>query len=391
MSLNRLILKPGKDRALIHRHPWLFSGAVAEHPRVEEGAIIEVVNSEGLFRAYGFYGGSSQISARLFEFEAGHDVYSENYWHQKIDKAFRLRKELIDANSTNCYRLLHSEGDFFPGIIVDVYDKTASVQLLIKGTEKLKDTLAEALRKIGIQHLYLKTKTSSQNIEKVSAASQWLGNEGAERVTVIENNLKFMVDVVRGQKTGFFIDQRENRKLIHTLSAGKKVLNAFSYTGGFSVYALAGGATEVISVDISKDACEMAEKNIGINGFSHRHTAIAGDCFDYLKNMPDDFDLIILDPPAFAKNARSVPNATRGYKEINMAAFRKIKPGGLLATFSCSQNIDKMLFQKIIFGAAADARRNVRIIQQLGQGPDHPINIFHPEGDYLKGLLLWVE
>ena len=221
---------------------------------------------------------------------------------------------------------------------------------------------------------------------------KWICGQPEKEIIAKENGLLFFVDLEKGQKTGFFIDQRDNREIIKSLSKGKKVLNAFSYTGGFSAYAVAGGATEVLSVDISKDACLMADRNVQLNFPKYKkHKSIAADCFDYLKEMDSDFDLVILDPPAFAKNKASVDKAARGYKEINLSALRKIKSGGLLATFSCSQHIDKDLFQKIIFAASVDAGRSVRIVKPLSQTPDHPVNIFHPEGDYLKGLLLYVE
>ena len=238
----------------------------------------------------------------------------------------------------------------------------------------------------------MKTKSSSQNIEEISSTSGWLAGSGEGKVIAKEYNLSFNIDFVDGQKTGFFIDQRENRRLLQSLSNNKKVLNTFCYTGGFSVFALAGGASEVHSVDISAEAVRLAEENVQLNFPESNHKGITVDCFDFLKDMPEnEYDIIILDPPAFAKNARAVDNASRGYKQINMRALKKIKPGGILFTFSCSQNISKDLFQKIIFGAASDVGRNVRIIHQLHQPADHPISIYHPEGEYLKGLVVWVE
>jgi 23S rRNA (cytosine1962-C5)-methyltransferase len=288
--------------------------------------------------------------------------------------------------------LLHAEGDFLPGIIADVYANVVVLQILIRGIEQRKELILEAFKRNGFPTIYLKTKSSSQNIEEISSQSGWLSGSGEGKVITKENGLLFNVDFIEGQKTGFFIDQRDNRQLLKTLSNGKKVLNTFCYTGGFSVYALAGGATEVHSVDISTEAVKLSEENVLLNFPNAAHKGFAIDCFDYLKDMPEnEYDLIVLDPPAFAKNARAIDNASRGYKQINMRAFKKIKPGGILFTFSCSQNISKDLFQKIIFGAAADVGRNVRIIHQLHQPADHPVNIYHPEGEYLKGLALWVE
>ncbi len=319
------------------------------------------------------------------------DFEKADYWEGKIKQALALRKAILPPN-TDAYRLLHAEGDFLPGIIADVYAKVVVLQILVRGIEKRKALIIEAFRRNGFENIYLKTKANSQNIEELEGTSGWLLGAGEGKVVTKENDLLFNVDFAEGQKTGFFIDQRDNRQLLKTLSKGKKVLNTFCYTGGFSVYALSGGATEVHSVDISAEAVRLAEENVQLNFPQAAHKGFAIDCFDYLKDMPeDDYDIIVLDPPAFAKNARAVDNAARGYKQINMRAFKKIKPGGILFTFSCSQNISKDLFQKIIFGAAADVGRNVRIIHQLHQPPDHPVSIFHPEGEYLKGLVLWVE
>lgn len=388
--MKALVLKPKKERAVINRHPWLFTGAVQHTPAAENGEIIEIRSNDNSLLGYGFFNPNSQICCRIFEFTQNPVEIDEAYWQAKIERAYQMRQSIVDFSNTNCYRLLHAEGDFFPGIIADVYGNVVVAQILIKGTEKLIPVIEAELRRLGFKHIYLKTKSSSQVLEGIGA-QDWLGESIEMPLDVIENGQKFKVNVETGQKTGFFIDQRDNRQLLKTLSQGKSILNTFSYTGGFSVYALAGGATQVHSVDISKDAIAQCEENVLLNGYESRHQAIAQDCFDYLKQTREEYDIMVLDPPAFAKNARSVPNATRGYKELNMVAMKKIKPGGLIFTFSCSQNIDKTLFQKIVFGAAADARRNVRILKHLTQPPDHPVNIFHPEGEYLKGLLLWVE
>lgn len=394
MLLEKLVLKKGKEKSILNRHPWIFSGAVAQLPKVEEGSIVEIVSADQYFLAYGFYSAKSQIVARLFEWEKQTDesVFENDYWIGKVERAFELRKNLIDFSSTNTYRLIHAEGDFFPGIIVDVYDQVAVVQLLTRGTEKITKAIQAALENVGFQHIYLKAKTSSMVLEDVRTGSGWLKGEVAVPVVVKENNVQFEVDFIDGQKTGFFIDQRDNRQLVGHYSKGKRVLNTFCYTGGFCAYAAANNATSVDSVDISKDAVAKATQNVRLNNRSVEHKAITADCFDFLGEIPNDYyDIIILDPPAFAKSAKAVANATRGYKQINLKAFRKIKSGGLLFTFSCSQNIDKLLFQKIVFGAAADAGRNVRILHQLHQPLDHPINIYHPESEYLKGLVLYVE
>jgi 23S rRNA (cytosine1962-C5)-methyltransferase len=389
-----LVLKSGRERSVIHRHPWIFSGGVKQLPDAQNGDIVQVLDNQGNRLAYGFFSPQSQIVCRLFEFNSQEvDFQTESYWHQKIQSAYQLRKNYVLNTQTNACRLLHAEGDFLPGVIADLYDDLVVIQLLIKGSEKIAPFLISGLQALGVRYIYLKNKHSPGFREEVTLENGFLTNNIlTESKTVLENGLTFSIDFEKGQKTGFFLDQRDNRALLQGYTKGKKVLNAFSYTGGFSVYALAGGATEVHSVDISKDAVQMAEENSILNfGKTPTHQAIAEDCFDYLKNTAEAYDVIVLDPPAFAKNAKAVPNASRGYKELNLKGFKKIKPGGILFTFSCSQNIDRDLFRKIVFSAAADARRNVRILHQLTQPSDHPVNIFHPEGEYLKGLVLQVE
>jgi 23S rRNA (cytosine1962-C5)-methyltransferase len=387
-----LQLKPKRERSILLKHPWIFSGGLERKPKAEEGDIVEVRSHGNEILGYGFYSEKSQISCRMFDWQnKSSDFEKSDYWTEKIRQALVLRKAIL-PDGTNAYRLLHAEGDFLPGIIADVYAEVVVLQILVKGIEQRKNLLIEAFRKNGFENLYLKTKSSSQNIEEITSTSGWISGSGNGKVVAKENSLLFNVDFADGQKTGFFIDQRENRDLLKTYSKEKRVLNTFCYTGGFSVFALAGGASEVHSVDISAEAVKLAEENVRLNFPNANHKCYTADCFDYLKDMPEnEYDIIVLDPPAFAKNARAVDNAARGYKQINMRAFKKIKPGGILFTFSCSQNISKDLFQKIIFGAAADVGRNVRIIHQLHQPADHPINLYHPEGEYLKGLVLWVE
>lgn len=394
MTLPILHLNPKREKSILNRHPWIFSGAVKKVTKgTAEGDIVEVQSAEGQVLGYGFYSSRSQISCRMFDWSREpQDFESTDYWLKKIETAYKLRKQLVADSGTNSYRLIHAEGDFLPGLIIDIYANVAVAQVLILGIEKRKIQIAEALAALGFNNIYIKAKTSSQVLEDVRSDSDWLAGTHISPVDILENGLKFKVDFVEGQKTGFFIDQRDNRALLGQLSKDKKVLNAFSYSGGFSVYALAGGATDVHSLDISQSAMDMAVENIALNFPDAPHKPIVQDCFEFLREMEANYyDIIVLDPPAFAKHARAVENASRGYKQINMHAFAKIKPGGLVFTFSCSQNISKDLFQKIVFGAAADAGRNVRIIHQLHQPADHPINIFHPEGEYLKGLVLWVE
>lgn len=388
--MQTLVLKSGRERSLINRHPWVFSGAIKVLPPAENGEIVRVVDNHNHLLGYGFFSSNSQITCRVFEFTDTEITIDKQFWINKVVSAYNYRKQVVNFEHTNIYRLVHAEGDFFSGVIIDVYNKVAVIQLLIRGTEHIREAIYEGLRQVGIEYIYIKTKQSTQRLEAVGIESSWIGEAHPMPIEAKENGITFLVDVEKGQKTGFFIDQRENRRLVGVYAKGKKVLNTFSYSGGFSMQALAQGASLVHSVDSSKDAIEMCDRNVAANFPNAPHESFVEDCFDYLNRTEVDYDIMVLDPPAFAKNARSVPNATRGYKNLNMAAFNKIKPGGLIFTFSCSQHIDRDLFRKIVFGAAADAKRNVRIIQQLTQPEDHPINIFHPEGEYLKGLLLHV-
>jgi len=379
-----LTIRKGKEKSLLRYHPWIFSGAVEKIPQIGPNSLVEVQDFKGSRIGYGFLEPKSQIVCRVFEFTPHILPLDADFWKQKIKSALLFKKQLIETASTNCFRLLHAEGDYFPGLIIDIYAQVAVVQFRISGTWFLKDIIEESLVELGYPFIYSKSPAYSE------WSQGWLGQEGPDHVDVIENGIAFSIDIIKGQKTGFFLDQRDNRQLLSSYSLGRKVLNCFSYTGGFSMYALKGGAASVASVDISKDAIEICKQNAEMNALGENHVGIAADCFDFLRKADKDFDLIVLDPPAFCKDIRSVPQASRGYKDINLSAMKIIKQGGLLFTFSCSQHISKDLFQKIVFGAAADSGRKVRIIHQLSQGPDHPINIYHPEGDYLKGLVLEV-
>ena len=394
-SLPILVLNKGRERSLVNRHPWVFSGAVGKRPAGAVGGdVVQVVSAEGQWLALGFYSPESQITVRCFEFDRPDaDPTQGPYWRTKLDRALALRTRLnLAAQATTCQRLLHAEGDEMPGFIADAYGDTVVLQVLTLGAERVLPHLEEGLRVAGYRYIYLKIKENSAWLEHVSLKAGWLGEEGAAEVEVQEHGMRFLVNVVEGQKTGFFLDQRDARALLQTYAQGAKVLNTFSYTGGFSLAALAGGATQAISVDISKAAVEQAHRNAALNGWGDdRHQAVAADCFDYFRQAPDDLDIIVLDPPAFAKKESALKNATRGYKELNLKALKRLKPGGLLFTFSCSQAVSRDLFRKIVFGAAADARRHVRILHQTTQPPDHPISIYHPEGEYLKGLVLEVE
>ena len=391
----QIVLKKGKERLIHNRHPWIFSGAVQSMPEIENGEIVELLNIDRQLVAYAFYAPGNQIIARVFEFcSSPIDVESADYWYNKVKRALDIRKTYVVSTYTNAYRLLHAEGDFFPGLIADVYNNVVVLQFLIKGTEKIKNWVVEAFERLGFDYIYAKSKKVSQVLENMDIPKGWISSKnGPERVEIVENGAKFYVDFQNGQKTGFFLDQRDARQLISLYSKGKRVLNAFSYSGGFSVYSLLAGADLVHSVDSSEAAILLSEENAALNGFAvPKHEAFEQDVFEYLKQIKQNtYDLIVLDPPAFAKTARAVPNATRGYKELNLKAMKKISPGGIIFTFSCSQKINRELFRKIIFGAAADAGRNIRILAQTTQSLDHPVNIYHPENEYLKGLVLQVE
>jgi 23S rRNA (cytosine1962-C5)-methyltransferase len=384
-AMDTLYLRQEKLKPFLNRHPWIFSGAVKNRPKNPGSTLVEICAEGGKQLGYGFYEHSAQLICKVFHFGiAPENGFDKDYWKAKLDGAYKLRQLVINPEETNTWRLCHAEADGIPGLVADVYGGNCiSFQTTSPGTLELKEVWKEIFLEMGFEFLFHRHGKEE---------GAWLTAQPELPLRSKENGLYFLCDPATGQKTGFFIDQRENRKAVGSLCAGRKVLNAFSYSGGFSVYAIAGGAAEVISADISKSACLLAEQNVALNFPAYKkHQSIAVDCFEYLRNMPDDFDLIILDPPAFAKNRTSVEKAARGYKEINLQAISKIRSGGIIATFSCSQHIDRDLFQKIVFAAAADSGRNVKILAYAGQPPDHPVSIFHPEGSYLKGLLLYIE
>jgi 23S rRNA (cytosine1962-C5)-methyltransferase len=382
--MEKLIIRNDKLRPLRQRHPWIFAGAVKKRPDHPQTSIAEVCDEQGNSLAYGFYSHSDQLVCKLFHFGAfPTSGFGKTFWKNKLLEAKKLRDSLPDFEQTDTYRLCHAEADGIPGLVADVYGGSClSIQTTAAAHLELLPLWHEIFAEMGFTSLFHRHGKET--------GGQWIWPHSGP-LLCRENGLLFPADPESGQKTGFFIDQRDNRSIIRRFSTGKKVLNAFSYSGGFSVYAIAGGAGEVVSVDISADACRLAEASVKGNfPRFQQHTCITADCFEYLRQMPEDFDLIVLDPPAFAKNRASVDKAARGYKEINLQALRKIKSGGILASFSCSQHISRDLFQKILFAAALDAGREVNILQVLGQPADHPVSLFHPEGDYLKGLLLYV-
>lgn len=377
-------------------HPWVFSGAIY---RMEgspaEGDLVDVYTSERQFIARGHYQIGS-ITVRVLSF--AEEAIDQRWWNARIRAAYRMREALGLAENpqTTCYRLVHGEGDSLPGLVVDIYGRTAVIQCHSVGMYRSRKAIGEALREVfgdRLTALFDKSGGTLPYNAGLGAQDGYLWGEPAKTENpVLENGCLFRVNWEREQKTGFFIDQRENRELVRRYAKGKTVLNTFCYTGGFSVYALSGGAAQVDSVDSSERAVQLAAENIALNfGEQAPHRAIAQDAFEYLRGMDGRYDLIVLDPPAFAKHHKVLGNALQGYKRLNTQAFRQIKPGGILFTFSCSQAVNREQFRMAVFSAAAIAGRRVRILHQLTQPADHPVNIYHPEGEYLKGLVLYVE
>ena len=395
----RIFLRRGKEESLLRRHPWIFSGAIGrvECPSdtIAEGEIVDVHTAAGDFIARGHYQIGS-IAVRVLTF--AQEPIDAAWWHARIRSACEVRRTLglIGNAATTCYRLVHGEGDSLPGLVIDIYGTTAVVQCHSVGMYRSRMQFAEALREVYGERLAAVYDKSSQTVPYkagLNAVDGYLmGKVAVPTQEVSENGHRFLVNWEEGQKTGFFLDQRCNRELVERYAAGRTVLNTFCYTGGFSVYAATGGAKEVCSVDASERAVQLADENMRLNfGDSFPHTTLACDAVEYLKQIGDRYDLIILDPPAFAKHHKVLGNAMQGYKRLNARALSQIRPGGILFTFSCSQAVTKELFRTTVFSAAAIAGRNVRILHQLAQPADHPINIYHPEGEYLKGLVLYVE
>ncbi|MCW7481916.1 class I SAM-dependent rRNA methyltransferase [Leptospira kanakyensis] len=386
-------LKKNKEKAILNFHPWIFSGAIAsEEDGLTPGSIVRVESWEHKFLAWGHYDPKSQIRVRLFSFDLELDGREGSFWLSRWDSIYESKKKLLPKDTTG-FRLFHSEGDQVPGIVVDCYDKTAVMQLKTPGALSLRSLLVSFLESKGYETIFEKGEKSEGKLDVNS-----IFHKGKEDEPVFsEYGIKFIADITKGQKTGFFIDQRENRALLSRYAKDKKVLNTFSYSGAFSLYALLADAKLVHSLDISKQAIELCEKNLNLNGLSSegpdsRHKGLVLDSFDYLKTMESGlYNLIILDPPAFTKSISTVLQASRGYKDINMRAMAKIQTGGLIFTFSCSQHISFDLFKKIVFGAAKDAKKRVRILHHLTQSPDHGYSVFHPEGEYLKGLVIQVD
>lgn len=387
-------LRPGKEESALRHHPWIFSGAIATIPAdVEEGDLVTVVDSDGHILGVGHYQIGS-IAVRILMF--GTDALPDDFYYDRLLSAYSLRKALgLVRDDNDCFRLVHGEGDFLPGLIVDIYGDTAVMQAHSPGIHFARRVIAEALTRLPearVRNVYYKSETTLPYKANLDPENEYLVG-GYDGNIATENGLMFNIDWLKGQKTGFFVDQRENRSLLEKFSSGRTVLNMFCYTGGFSVYAMRGGAKSVDSVDSSAKAAALTDANMELNfPGDPRHHTYAEDAFKFLAEMPDDrYDLIILDPPAFAKHRGAIKNGLIGYRKLNAKAFEKIKPGGILFTFSCSQAITRDMFRMAVFTAAAKSGRKVRILHQLSQPADHPIDISHPEGEYLKGLVLEVE
>ena len=394
MELKNIYLKRGKEDSLRRYHPWVFSGAIHHIDEgIEEGDVVRVITAEGELIGTGHFQIGS-ISVRILDFS--NRTIDQNFYAERLHEALNLRIALKLLREDNtAFRLVHGEGDFLPGLVIDVYGNTAVLQAHSPGMHYHRKMIAEALTHLDgleIKNVYYKSETTLPFKAQLDPVNDYIIGKFDTNIAR-ENGLLFYVDWLKGQKTGFFVDQRYNRSLLEHYSAGRRVLNMFCYTGGFSFYAMRGGATLVHSVDSSAKAVSLTEQNVQLNfPTDTRHKAFAEDAFKFLENMEKDaYDLIILDPPAFAKHRSALKNALRGYQRINAQAFSKIAHGGILFTFSCSQAVTKEQFRLAVFSAAAQTGRKVRILHQLTQPADHPINIYHPEGEYLKGLILYVE
>ncbi len=388
MTEASVILKPGKDQAVRRGHPWVFSGAVKQAtPGIAEGDTVLLYAHDGAFLGSGFWGNAS-IAVRIVRRSMG--ALDQEFWNAAILNAWNWRRRigLAGSRNTNCFRLVHGEGDGLPGLIIDVYGAHAVVQPHHEGVFRATAAIAQALRNIAgasFETIYLKASGTMPGKEDA-----WLQGT-ASGADVLESGIRYHINWVEGQKTGFFLDQRPNRDLLANYARGCSVLNAFSYTGGFSMAALGQEATRVLSVDVSQKALNLAVHNASLNGWQERHEAICADVQQFLKNISETFDIVVLDPPAFAKSIQKRHNAVMAYKRLNTSGLQAVKSGGLLFTFSCSQVVDRELFRHTITAAGMESGRSIRILHELSQGPDHPVNLFHPEGAYLKGLVLAVD
>lgn len=399
-SFSQIFLKPNRDEAVRRFHPWVFSGAIARlKGQPTDGEIVEVCDSRGQYLATGhFHNGN--IAVKLFSYEK--IIPDVAFWKQKLQKALTVRQQLLNFNPsfdtekvTNCYRLVHGEGDGLPGLIIDYYDGVLVIQAHSIGMYRVLDELTLALQELygeELKAIYNKSAETLPDEFAKSAPNGYVFGHCAVPHPVKENGHTFLIDWETGQKTGFFLDQRDNRGLLAKYATGKNVLNAFCYSGGFSIYALEAGATAVDSVDASKKAIELTNRNVKANfGEVASHQSYAEDVMTFLKETTGTYDVMVLDPPAYAKSMSARHRAVQGYKRLNAEGIKHLKPNGILFTFSCSQVVDRELFYNTIVAAAIEAGRQVRVLHQITQPPDHPVNLFHPEGSYLKGLVLWVE
>ncbi|MEK6371303.1 MAG: class I SAM-dependent rRNA methyltransferase [Acidobacteriota bacterium] len=380
-----LTLKPGKERVVSNRHPWIFTGAIGRESGPEDAAIADLVDARGTRMASGFHSLHSQIRLRALTF--GDDELTADVIRARIDAAIARRASIRSAQ-TNAVRLIHAEGDELSGLVVDLYDDVVVVEIANAGIERIRPLIVDALQqRLAPRVIYFKNDIPARKLEQLPTAAESIG-DGDPTATVLENGLRFRVEPPSGQKTGFFLDQRDNRALARTLAGGRRALNLFAYSGAFGVYAAAGGAASVENVDISAAAIELARTNHQLNGVDA--SFVVADAFQYVRQAGGRFDLIVCDPPAFAKSRAEVDRAARGYKDVNLFAMKLLEPGGLMMTFSCSGHMSLDLFQKVIFAAALDAGRRMSIVRRLTAGADHPVSIYCPEGEYLKGFLLEV-
>lgn len=384
-----VILKPGREKSLHARHPWIFSGAIAKVPEFADGDILPVLSAKQEHLGYGYFNKRSNIIGRMLSFDATDPLAA---LERNIKQAIAMRKSLMGSTRTNALRLINAEGDFCPGLIVDQYNDALVMQLSTLGMDMLKCTIASILQKeLNPSWIYEASTSPSRKEEGLRECRQTLFGAAVDEISIFEDGLEFLVSPLKGQKTGFFQDLREMRLLVQQLALQKRVLNCFSYTGAFSCHALKGGASHVMSVDISKDAIDQTKKHMQLNGFDpSRHSEEAVDCFDFLRTRELQYDLIILDPPAFAKRKSDIPQAIKGYQEINRTTMAKMPKNSLLLTCSCSYHVDEELFCKMLFHAAREAKRDVRIVQNHRLAFDHPVSIYHPESRYLKGFLCYI-
>jgi 23S rRNA (cytosine1962-C5)-methyltransferase len=384
--MKKIIIKNAKKDLISRKHHWIFSGAIhKKDPSIVNMDQVEVIDSQENFLCQGLYHDAS-IAVRIYSFDKSEDINSQSFWNDRIQSAYRLRKTLkLPNKSTNMFRLVHGEGDKVPGLVIDIYNDHAVIQLHYPGLEPFLNLIESSLKNLPVE-------IKKAVIKKTYVKSVDNNQLDSEILIAIENEVKFEIDLINGQKTGFFIDQRENRSLVGSLSENKSVLNLFAYNGGFSMYALKAGATEVCSVEISAKAIESLERNINLNQLStETHTSVVADVMEYIQTEPLDQDIIIVDPPAFAKHKSKRHNAIQAYKRLNSKVFKNAKAGALVFTFSCSQVITKDIFRNTIYSAALESGRSIKVIKELNQGYDHPVNIYHPETDYLKGLMLYIQ